>query len=291
MRLLATIARRWAAAAASLAVAASAGAINLQQVRFHNEATDTTAITAILVETQGIADPGERVVNIARRFIGTPYAAHTLEGPEEMLTVNLDSLDCTTFVETVAALAYTAGERRASWRDFVHNLERLRYRSGHLDGYASRLHYISDWIVNNSHRGLITEATAEIPMSSTVIKTIDYMSRHRDAYPALADDDTFQAIKDVEGGYRSHLYHIVKWERTSSRDVINALADGDIIALTCSAKDLDVSHMAILVKVDGKPHLIHASSSAGRVELSKLPLRDFLSRNRLTGIRVIRLKQ
>ena len=58
--------------------------------------------------------------------------ASTLENAdgEEQLTVNLDELDCTTFVDVILSLAYTAGQHRTSWRDFTSNLERLRYRSG-----------------------------------------------------------------------------------------------------------------------------------------------------------------
>lgn len=273
----------------TLAIAKGANAIGLDRVRFHNEASDTTAITAMLIEAEPIKDPGQRIAMLARKFLDRPYVAHTLEGEPEMLTVNLDQLDCTTFVETVMALAFTAGESRTSWRDFIYNLEKLRYRGGEMNGYTSRLHYISDWIVNNNHRGNFREVTDRLPSVSYTIKTLDFMSRHRDAYPALADDDNYEGIKNVELGYRSHRFPYIKWEKTDSRQVVDALGEGDIIAFTCAAKDLDVSHLGILTMVAGKPHVIHASSSAGKVVVSQQELREFLRRNRMTGIRVIRL--
>lgn len=273
----------------ALAAAKGAAAIGLDRVRFHNEAADTSAITALLIEAEPIKDPGQRVAMLARKFLDRPYVAHTLEGEPETLTVNLDQLDCTTFVETVMTLAYTAGEGRTSWRDFIFNLERLRYRGGEMKGYPSRLHYISDWIVNNSHRGNFREVTDRLPSVSYAIKTLDFMSRHRDAYPALADDDNYEGIKYVELGYRSHRFPYIKWEKTDSRRVIDALGEGDILAFTCAAKDLDVSHLGILTMVDGRPHVIHASSSAGKVVVSQHELREFLRRNHMTGIRVIRL--
>lgn len=273
----------------ALAAAKEASAIGLDRVRFHNEAADTSAITALLIEAEPIKDPGQRVAILARKFLDRPYVAHTLEGEPETLTVNLDQLDCTTFVETVMTLAFTAGEGRTSWRDFIFNLEKLRYRGGEMNGYPSRLHYISDWIVNNNHRGNFREVTDRLPSVSYAIKTIDFMSRHRDAYPALADDDNYEGIKYVELGYRSHRFPYIKWEKTDSRRVIDALSEGDILAFTCAAKDLDVSHLGILTMVDGRPHVIHASSSAGKVVVSQHELREFLRRNRMTGIRVIRL--
>ena len=76
-----------------------------------------------------------------------------------------------------------------------------------------------------------------------------------------------------------------------SKSVKESLRDGDVVALTCNLKDLDVSHMGIIVKKDGEPYLMHASSSNGKVEITKVPLYEFIKRNRnLTGIRVIRFE-
>ena len=133
------------------------------EVRFHNEAVDTVTLTRLLDEGAGrrFTSPEARVAFFARKFIGTPDGAHTLEGEPEMLTVNLDSLDCTTFVEVSMALAFTVNENRTSWRDFVYNLRRIRYRNGEVDGYPSRLHYICDWAVDNKHRGNFSDVTRE----------------------------------------------------------------------------------------------------------------------------------
>lgn len=268
-----------------------AKAVNLDEISFHNEQSDTTKITNILVKYVDVKDSGERILEIGKEFLGSPYIAHTLEGEKEMLTVNLDELDCTTFVETVMALSYTAGERRTSWRDYVYNLERIRYRKGKLDGYASRLHYISDWIIDNSYRGNFVEVTNRLPLHSYTIKNIDFMSTHRDSYPALADSVTFEKIKNTEVGYRNHRYPYIKTRDLYSKAVKESLKDGDIVALTCNLKDLDVSHMGIIVKKEGEPYLMHASSSNGKVEITKVSLCEFMKRNRnLTGIRVIRFE-
>lgn len=278
--------------ATAIAIAATLPAMAL---RFGNEAADTTRINEMLVDIvgRGIESPTARTAYAAQKFIGVPYAAHTLECTPEQLTVRLDSLDCTTFVETVLALCYTAAERRSSWRDFVYNLERLRYRNGHIDGYPSRLHYISDWALDNSHRGNIEEVTDRVPHNTHVVRTIDYMTSHRDAYPALADSANFAAMKSVEAGYRSHRFPCVRATDLRRRDVQDALRSGDIVALVTKMTSLDVTHMGFIIKDDtGEPHLLHASSSGGRVELSGLPLADFFKRNpKLLGLRVFRLKE
>lgn len=266
----------------------------LTNVRFNDESRDTTRINEILIDAAArqFANSSERNAYIASRFTGTPYAAATLEHTPEMLTVNLDSLDCTTFVETVLAMSYTLAEGRSSWRDFVYNLERLRYRGGQADGYASRLHYVCDWMVDNIHRGNIEDATRLFPRTSFIVRTIDFMSSHRDRYPALADDDELQRIKNVEIGYRSHRFPYIKTSDLAAKDTRAALRNGDAVAIVSSLKDLDVSHLGFAVTGDdGLPHLLHASSAAGEVTVDPRPLADALKRNRTAvGIRVIRLK-
>ncbi len=280
----------------SLIIAAtslSASAILPSEVRWSNETQDTTKITDILIkaEKQAVSTPQEHVGFIARQFIGTPYAPHTLEGSPERLTVNLEQLDCTTFVETVLALAITAGEHRTSWRDFIHNLERIRYRNGELNGYSSRLHYISDWIVDNTHRGNFAEITNRMEQNSYQVKTLDFMSRNRDKYPALKDSTQWAKIRDVERGYMSHRFPYLKTRNITYKPNLNALKDGDAVAFTTKIPGLDVSHLGFIVIENGHPRLLHASQSAGKVIIDDLSLTEYLKRAKnITGIRIIRLK-
>lgn len=264
-------------------------------VRFGNETTDTTAINRLLSEiiAAGIEEPSARTAFAAQKFLGVPYQGHTLEGDVEELTVRLDSLDCTTFVETAMALSFTAAERRSSWRDFVYNLERLRYRNGHVNGYPSRLHYVSDWATDNAHRGNFEEVTDRIPGCYHVVRTLDYMTTHRNAYPALTDSANFAAIKHVEAGYRSHRFPCIKNTVLGRHEVADALRTGDVVGLVTKMNGLDVVHMGMIIKDDaGVPHLLHASLAEGRVVLSKGSLADYFKRNpKMLGLRVFRLKE
>lgn len=271
--------------------------LNQERMRFHDMANDTTRITAILTEVlaNDPGTPGERVEMIGRKFLNTPYVAHTLEvepGNPEVLTINIDELDCTTFVETVAALAMTVGQHRGSWRDFVNNLESIRYREGKMDGYASRLHYIANWIVDNSYRGNVKDAATLFPKVNYVTKSINFMTANRDKYPALADSTEFTRIKSIENGYRNHRFPYIKTLDLANKDTKKAFRTGDLVALTTNLKNLDVTHMGIVVLIDGEPYLMHASSSHGKVEISSVPLAEFMRRNRnLTGLRVFRLQE
>lgn len=100
-----------------------ASAATSQQMRFHC-ANDTTEINQLLKKgiESGLTKPNELVTFYAHELMGRPYVAKTLEGDPEMLTINVDQLDCTTFVETLYALARTTLNGRYSWRDYATNL-------------------------------------------------------------------------------------------------------------------------------------------------------------------------
>lgn len=258
-------------------------------VRFNNETIDTVKLTESLIALERTYDHNlQKLVSTAgKMFLGTPYQSGTLESEPEMLSVNTEHLDCTTFVEVATAMAITIESHRSSWHDFVFNLEQLRYRGGAVNGYASRLHYISDWIIDNSHRGILQEVTDRIGNADYAVKTIDYMSTHRDLYPALKDSANYAGIKSMEIGYRSHRFPYIKTQNIKGAKI----QEGDIIAVVSKDKSLDVSHIGIATLVNGTVHLMHASSKAGKVLVDPLPLQEYMRRNRsATGIRVIRLK-
>ena len=60
---------------------------------------------ASLSLTAGAQEPGcQLILHNALTYLGKPYVAHTLEiNDEEQLVVNLEEVDCTTFVEYVLA--------------------------------------------------------------------------------------------------------------------------------------------------------------------------------------------
>lgn len=279
-----------------LSMALASNSANPHDIRFHNEATDTTKINTILLDatkaTEGMS-PEARVAYIGKELLGTPYVSGTLEGGDtETLTINLDEMDCTTYVETVMALAYTIGEGRTSWRDFAYNLERLRYRSGEMKGYGSRLHYPSDWVVDNVHRGNFKEVTGILAGCEHQVKSLDFITRNRDKYPALADSIAYDQIRNTELGYRNHRYPYIKTSKLAIKDISSQLREGDIILITTKTPGLDVQHMGIIVIEKGEPYLMHASSAAGSVVVDKRALKEYMRRNRsATGIRVLRLNE
>jgi hypothetical protein len=276
------------AAALLRAAFAAPGPLSLQE----NQGTTSPEIlrekfriaTAESLQTRPI---GAVMAAVGTSFIGTPYVAHTLEvsGPEH-LVVNLQGLDCTTFVESVLAISRCIKLQRMTYDAFTRQLQLIRYRSGNIDGYPSRLHYFTDWIGDNSRKGIVRDITrvlGGIPFT----KTIDFMSTHRTSYVQLSDDGVATAIRAVEVRLSSSVRTYVP--KADVPGVQEKLRDGDIIALTTSIPGLDVSHTGLIRMKGGRPCYLHAPLSGGTVRLSQGSLADYLARTGThTGIIVAR---
>jgi hypothetical protein len=177
-------------------------------------------------------------------------------------------------------------EGQTDWDTYLGHLERLRYRDGLRAGYASRLHYFTDWIRNNAEKGLvedITQSLGGVPRE----KRIDFMGTHPDLYPALSSQAALKAVQKVEQELSEQVTYVVPREEVSK--VENQIQNGDIIALATAIDGLDVTHTGFAFRKDnGRLHLLHASTR-GSVEISKDPLAEYLQGVKgNTGIIVVR---
>jgi len=222
------------------------------------------------------------LVDIALKFIDKPYRGSTLEiNDAERLVVNLNEFDCSTFVESVIALFLTFSPEKSDKNEqnfelFKQNLTKIRYRDGKINGYLSRLHYASDWIVNNQEKKLLTDITGKVggDKSEKLTFMIDYMSVHPESYPQLkANPDFVIQIKDVENRiHTKSFYYIPKSEIQS---VENKIEQGDIIFFVTSKSGLDVSHQGIACRKNNILTFIHASQKLKKVVVNPESLADY----------------
>ena len=230
---------------------------------------------------------GDSLIQVAKTFLGTPYVEKTLEiGTKESLVINLRGLDCTTYVENALAFSSLLKQNKNSFEDFALTLKTIRYRDGILDGYPSRLHYFTDWIRNNSEKGLVKDITSELG-GEIVEKSINFMGTHRDLYPFLKDEANYQQMLQVEAKLAEEKLCVLPQAVIAS--VEEKLENGDIIALATSIGGLDVTHTGFAIRMpNGRIHLLHASIT-GEVTITEAPLVDYLKRvKKNTGIIVAR---
>lgn len=234
----------------------------------------------------------ERLLFFAKSFIGTPYKGGTLDACEnETLIVRTDSLDCTTYVETVLALYLSSFKDNPGYDDFSESLRYIRYRGGVTDGYASRLHYFSDWASDNEKKGILREVTQE-GEHDVRLCSLNYMTTHSNLYRQLKDNDSLiSEISKVEKSWIDYKMPYIPKNVLNSSKADLPVEDGDIIALTTNISGLDVLHLGFALWIDGRLHLLHASSLHRKVIIDTSTIFDYLkNRNKHTGIRVLRVK-
>lgn len=223
------------------------------------------------------------VATVARTFVGRPYLASSLEvqaprpDAPEPLICRLDAFDCVTLVENSLAIARAlalANGKEASWETYRAELERVRYRGGVRGGYASRLHYFSDWIADNERRGVVKDITASLgglPDKRPIV----FMTAHRGSYRKLGDDRVFKEIQTVEASLARTTRYVLPNAKVAG--IVPLLQSGDIIAFATDIEGLDVVHTGLLYrKPDGQIYLLHAPEPGRNVTLGARPLVDYL---------------
>lgn len=230
----------------------------------------------------------------------TPYVAGTCEPKtipahpsqaEEALIINLEEVDCTTFVEYVTA-ARLAGlaEFDAQNVAFQKQVEQLRYRHGIRGNYATRKHYFMEWIKEGEELSLMTDVSGQLSGAKLLTKRIDFMSAHPQFYPQLKDAVLLSAIKEVENRLsREKVYYIPTSQIPAAQ---GGMQHGDIVTFVTDQAGLDVQHVGFVYDPShtGRPSLLHASSSQKQVTISSGTIADYArSVKHVMGIRVIRL--
>ncbi len=260
------------------------------------EPVDTQLVCSLLAEARHLPATTNYTLHFARKLLGRPYVAHTLEvNREEQLVVNTRQLDCTTLVENVVALTLCMQRHLYTARDFMNALVEMRYRGGIINGYVSRLHYFTDWIEDNTRKGLVSEQQEPIP-PFTAVQTIHvgYMSQHPQSYRALKEHpELVPVIKAQEDSLNGRQYRYIPKQDVRNSEVLRkAICDGDIIAITCNKPGLDIAHLGFAVWRKDGLHLLNASQLHKKVVIEPMTLGTYLQKHSShTGIRIIRINK
>ncbi len=240
--------------------------------------------------------PGAQMVRAAKHLLGQPYEAGTQEGREERLRIYLTRTDCILFAETCLGLVRTVQRKgaQATFEDLAQTLQGTRYRDGAVDGYASRLHYTTEWIRQGERTGVFEDLSESLGGVRDA-RRIDFMSTHPDSYAPLKGES--QYAKDNRGRIREMemrvsalpRYYVPKERLTAVEERIQS---GDILCFATSIDGLDYSHVVIAYREKPGDRLgfIHASTSAKRVVIEPRTLQAYLDANaRILGISVLRV--
>ena len=201
----------------------------------------------IIRQASRVKGAGERIAYISRHFLGTLYRESTLKGdlrtPEE-LVVNLEGVDCFTFLDYVEAMRMAR-----TFTDFLTRLPQVRYQDG-VVSYRTRNHFFTDWAVH--HGQFLRDVTAEIG-GGRVVSVQKLLN--------LKEDGSL-FLEGIEPELRT-----ITYLPAEVLDAVTAAAlkTGDYAGVFTLHAGLDVSHVGIIVRTGGVLMLRHASSDAGSV--------------------------
>lgn len=225
---------------------------------------------------------------IGSELIGKPYVAGTLDiYDNEQCIVNLDELDCVTFFESVFAMARIIKYGNYTVDALVEAVTQTRYQDGIIDGYTSRLHYTSQWILHNTNNGLVRDVTKEI--GGTVINfKLGFMSNNPKYYKQLtANPNLIAEIKTIENKIANHKFYYIPKSKVQSIEPL--LQTGDIIAIVTNKQGLDYSHTGIIFRKDSVARFMHASLKKKKVILDS-SISDYLTNSTKSNIGITILR-
>ena len=250
----------------------------------------------------------ELVVQVALQLLGTPYLWASLESEPEQLQVFLDKTDCILFVELSTCMALTlkgkrimqAGdgehfalretpsveEAKPGYQLLCDNIRNMRYRLGVVDGYSSRVHYTSEWLLQNQTNGILREYSQAIGQEFD--QPFYYMSMHPKTYYQLSHDVCeLGRIRMMEEHLSAQKpFYFVPQSAIGQSVERGQIQSGDIVAFISPRDGLDLAHVAIAYEQNGEMHFIHASYGAKKVIIEPKTLAEYAT----NGIRVARVR-
>ena len=234
---------------------------------------------------------GDRIVAAAKKFIGSPEDDYYGKDSLGNLKINLNSFTPLMLVNNSIALARAASiPGIVDWRTFAAELERVACRRGEDKGFPFIMYHGADWIGDNSARGVVKELTENYNGVEVRTKSLDDMTRNRDKFAALKDSATFENVRMVEMGFRTHRIPTLKRETIKRKDLMDDLQNGDVIILVPYKDGHDIFDIGIIEMKEDGPHMIHVSPQSHKVveEEEVLPRYMGLLTKYYQGYRIIR---
>jgi hypothetical protein len=224
----------------------------------------------------------------AKKQLGIAYVAGLLEVPKtEQLVVTLQGSDCVLFVEHSLAMTLTTLQGSQHYDDLARNIALLRYQQGQVIGYASRLHYFSDWLQTNENKSII-KLLHQSDETLPVMDPVNFMTQNRSAYAQLANSDSlYTLLLQREAYLRDRHIRFIPQHRIPELE--STFQTGDILSFVSTIDGLDIAHTAIVVRDGSRVGFYHASTT-GKVIKDPKTIHEYTTgRRNVNGIIVARL--
>jgi hypothetical protein len=231
---------------------------------------------------------GQAMGKIAKELEGTPYVGFTLElsKDREVCSVNLTGLDCVTFFEDTLNFVRMLKKGGSTPDDLLKEVTFTRYRGGKLGDFTTRLHYTTDWFVDNEKKKVVKILAPDLPGAAPFTQKVGIMSQKPENYRQLAaHPELIPPIKKLEDEINSRSLMFIPMDKLEGAQSL--LQTGDIVGIATSEPGIDIAHTGLVFKDDaGVPHFMDASSSKRKMKVTLEPgpiSQDLSYSKKLTG--------
>jgi hypothetical protein len=202
-------------------------------------------LDTLLHNASAFSTTNEKVDLLSRQLLNIPYKENTLIGSSEYpeaFVINLDSVDCFTFLDYVEAFLLSK-----SFNEFKDCLRNVRYQDGKVQ-FEKRNHFFISWREYNSD--IVEDVTTSVGNSVRVEKELNDRGDGTLYLPGVACiNSTINYIPS----------------ESIDNKVIDKLETGDYIGIYSDKAGLDVSHVGIFIRDNDKTFLRHASQKHQRI--------------------------
>jgi len=257
----------------SSALATKSGWLQEQFKRFDGQEVFAHIVDKAMAENWTKLPIGELIGKVALELKGTPYVGFTLELSKdvEFCIVNLKGLDCVTFFEDSLCMARMLKRGRTSPDDLLAEVRTTRYRGGRMGDFTTRLHYTTDWFVDNEEKGTVKILTPDLPGAEPFTQKVGIMSQHPENYRQLASHpELVQDIRLTEDKINARSLKYLPLDKIEAAEPL--LQTGDIVGVTTTAEGIDIAHTGLCLKDEqGVVHFMDASSARSRMRVTVEP--------------------
>lgn len=214
----------------------------------------------------------ERLVDVSAPFVGAPYVVSPLgegKGQDPDPRIRFDAFDCTTFVETVLALAFSSDIAGAENR-----LDRIRYQEEPFDFIRRRHFPEAEWIPELIQAGYFEDITQNVGRTNVSLesKYLDIKVWDRRRKP--------RHFELPESRIPEGTYALPSWKLEQALKHYQRIPPGvvlNVVRVNFQSVPVRVSHQGLVIKKGKTLYLRHAADRMYHSVVDE-PLKSFLWR-------------
>ena len=229
-------------------------------------------VSQLFASDKQVQSIAERLVDVSAPFLGAPYIISPLgegHGEDPDPRIRFDAFDCTTFVETVIALAFSSSLPAAEKR-----LDLIRYQEGQFD-FVQRRHFPeAEWIPELIQAGYFEDISQSVGRVGVSLETkyIDLKVWNRRREP--------RHLKLPESRIPEGTYALPSWKLDQALAHYQRIPPGvvlNVVRVNFQSVPVRVSHQGLVIKKGETLYMRHAADRMYHSVVDE-PLRAFLWR-------------